>query len=59
MDKLVGVNLASAHVQHIDSEKFAYNLTSSFMTGMKYHIIKIPLERSEEQKENKGHQLLG
>lgn len=49
LDKLVGVNLASAHVQYMDSEPFAYNLTSSFLKGLKYHIIKIPVQQTEEE----------
>ena len=33
----------------MDSEPFAYNLTSSFLKGLKYHIIKIPVHQSEEE----------
>ena len=55
LDKLIGVNLASAHVQHMHSEPFAYNLTSSFLKGLKYHIIKIPVQQNLQQiGEHKG-----
>lgn len=43
LDKIVGVNLASSHVQYIEGEPYAYNMSSSFITGLKYHLLKIPL----------------
>lgn len=58
LDKVVGVNLASAHVQYIHGEPYAYNMSSSFMTGLKYHLLKIPLERgtNDKQDENANYQ---
>ncbi|RWS06190.1 Retinal pigment epithelial membrane-like protein [Dinothrombium tinctorium] len=49
LDKLVGVNIASSHPQHSPSEGVTYNLGSSFITGMKYHIVKIPISSDKSQ----------
>lgn len=47
LDKIVGVNLACSHVQYVRDEHYAYNMSSSFMTGLKYHLLKIPLYRDD------------
>ncbi|RWS30724.1 Retinal pigment epithelial membrane-like protein [Leptotrombidium deliense] len=54
LDKLVGVNIASSHPHYSDGEGCSYNLGSSFLTGMRYHIVKIPTSnnKSESVKEN-------
>lgn len=41
LNKLVSVNLASCHPL-MDSKGITYNLGSSFMSGPKYHIIRLP-----------------
>ena len=50
LDKLVGVNLASSHYHTVDEENMTYNLGSSFMTGMKYHVVKIPTKKNLDTK---------
>lgn len=42
MDKLVGVNICGSHPHFSDSDGATYNLAASFLSGMKYHIIKTP-----------------
>uniref|UniRef100_A0A2R5L892 Putative beta beta-carotene n=2 Tax=Ornithodoros turicata TaxID=34597 RepID=A0A2R5L892_9ACAR len=41
LNKLVSVNLASAH-PITEEDGTTYNLGASFITGLKYHIVKIP-----------------
>ena len=36
----------------MDNENYAYNLSSSFLTGMKYHLIKIPLFHYDDNNNN-------
>ncbi|KAF7492405.1 Beta, beta-carotene 15, 15'-dioxygenase [Sarcoptes scabiei] len=50
LDKINGVNLACSHTQFMENEDYAYNMSSSFLTGMKYHLIKIPLFQYEETR---------
>ncbi|XP_075540387.1 carotenoid-cleaving dioxygenase, mitochondrial-like [Dermacentor variabilis] len=42
VNKLVSVNLASAHPITLE-DGTSYNLGASFIAGLKYHIVKIPL----------------
>lgn len=53
LDKIIGVNLASSHVQYMDGEPYAYNMSSSFLTGMKYHLIKIPMFNEDQVSSGK------
>lgn len=39
----------------MDNENYAYNLSSSFLTGMKYHLIKIPLFHYDDNNNNNGN----
>ncbi|XP_027204496.2 neither inactivation nor afterpotential B isoform X1 [Dermatophagoides pteronyssinus] len=55
LDKIVGVNLACSHVQYMYNENYAYNLSSSFLTGMKYHLIKIPLFHYDDNDDNNNN----
>ncbi|GAB6032212.1 Retinoid isomerohydrolase, variant 3 [Chamberlinius hualienensis] len=41
MNKVAGVNVTSAH-PHVGTDGTGYNIGSSFITGLKYHIIKMP-----------------
>ncbi|XP_017486837.1 PREDICTED: beta,beta-carotene 9',10'-oxygenase-like [Rhagoletis zephyria] len=52
LDKVAGVNLACSHVQSIKGDDYAYNMSSSFLTGLKYHVLKIPLFKDTEHEGN-------
>ncbi|OTF82067.1 Retinal pigment epithelial membrane protein-like protein, partial [Euroglyphus maynei] len=58
LDKIMGVNLACSHVQYMSNENYAYNLSSSFLTGMKYHLIKIPLFHYDDDDDDNNKTLL-
>ena len=49
IDKLCGVAICSSHPHHSESEGVTYNIGSSFITGMKYHVMKIP-DKSEKSE---------
>ncbi|KAI1297157.1 Beta,beta-carotene 9',10'-oxygenase [Halotydeus destructor] len=42
LDKLVGVSISCSHPHVSDADGTTYNLGASFLSGMKYHIVKIP-----------------
>lgn len=49
IDKLCGVAICSSHPHHSDADGVTYNIGSSFLTGMKYHVMKIP-DRTEKSE---------
>lgn len=52
---MVGVSICGSH-PHVDMDGVTYNLGSSFLSGMKYHIMKIPAmpEKAELIEDGEG-----
>ncbi|CAL4067889.1 unnamed protein product, partial [Meganyctiphanes norvegica] len=48
LNKMVSVNMASSHPL-TDSKGITYNLGSSFMSGPKYHIIRLPTTKDSNR----------
>ncbi|KAG8196862.1 hypothetical protein JTE90_027574 [Oedothorax gibbosus] len=53
LKEVLSVNLASSHPHKCPSNGMVYNLGASFMTGLRYHIMKVP-PPSPYAKEPKG-----
>lgn len=42
LDKLCGMSICGSHPHVSEKDGTIYNLGASFLSGMKYHIMKIP-----------------
>jgi carotenoid cleavage dioxygenase-like enzyme len=42
LDKTAGVNICGSHPHYSESDGTTYNLGASFMSGLKYHVLKVP-----------------
>ena len=44
LDKKPGISISCSHPIYFEDEKVVYNVGSTFLTGMKYHIMKVPCD---------------
>lgn len=44
LDKLIRISICSSHPHFSQSDGYMYNVGCTFLTGMKYHIIRMPVE---------------
>ncbi|XP_074596368.1 carotenoid-cleaving dioxygenase, mitochondrial-like [Brevipalpus obovatus] len=52
LDKVVGVNLSSSHPLYSKSDGCYYNVGTSFLTGMRYQIYKVPRQSTVNSAES-------
>jgi len=44
LDKRPGISISCSHPIYSEEDKCVYNVGSTFLTGMKYHVMKIPTD---------------
>lgn len=50
LDKKAGIAISCSHPIYSAEEKCLYNVGSTFITGMKYHVMKVPVDAKKSNR---------